>query len=100
MQPPVDYHRNYGHGRGLQTAHHHTLGVRKAYRRRGLGQAMLLHTFRALQQQGIPATYLFVDAANKTGATRLYQRVGMREELEITHYEIELRPGRELAVVD
>ncbi len=78
----------------------HTLGVRKAYRRRGLGQALLLHAFRALQQRGIPAVYLFVDAANKTGATRLYQRVGMRVELEITHYEIELRPGRELAVVD
>ncbi len=78
----------------------HTLGVRKAYRRRGLGQALLLHTFRALQQRGVPAAYLFVDAANKTGATHLYQRVGMRVELEITHYEIELRPGRELAVVD
>lgn len=78
----------------------HTLGVRKAYRRRGLGQALLLHTFRALQQRGVPAAYLFVDAANKTGATRLYQRVGMRVDLEITHYEIELRPGRELAVVD
>jgi mycothiol synthase len=78
----------------------HTLGVRKAYRRRGIGQALLLHTFRALQQQGVPAAYLFVDAANKTGATRLYQRVGMRVELEITYYELELRPGRELAVVD
>ncbi len=77
-----------------------TLGVRKAYRRRGLGQALLLHTFRALQQQGVPAAYLFVDAANKTGATRLYQRVGMGVELEITNYEIELRSGRELAVVD
>lgn len=76
------------------------LGVRKAYRRRGLGQALLLHTFRALQQRDVPAAYLFVDAANKTGATRLYQRVGMRVELEITYYEIELRPGRDLAVAD
>lgn len=77
-----------------------TLGVRKLYRRRGLGQALLLHAFRALQQRGVPAAHLFVDAANKTGATRLYQRVGMRVELEITHYELELRPGRDLAVAD
>lgn len=77
-----------------------TLGVRKAYRHRGLGQALLLHTFQALQQRGVKRVGLFVDAKNKTGATRLYQRVGMRVEQEIIHYEIELRPGRELAVMD
>jgi len=35
-----------------------------------------------------------------TGATRLYQRVGMRVPQEAAHGEIELRPGRELAVMD
>ncbi len=77
-----------------------TLGVRKAYRRRGLGQALLLHTFQALQQRGVKRVSLSVDAKNKTGATRFYQRVGMRVDQEIIHYEIELRPGRELAVMD
>jgi len=43
---------------------------------------------------------LGVDAKNKTGATRLYKRVGMHVNQEIVHYEIELRPGRELAVTD
>jgi len=77
-----------------------TLGVRKAYRRRGLGQALLLHTFRELQQREVPRVGLGVDAANKTGAIQLYQRVGMRVQHEYTAYELELRPGRELAVVD
>jgi len=77
-----------------------TLAVRKPYRRRGLGQALLLHAFRALQQRGVQRVGLDVDARNKTGATRLYQRVGMHVDQEVLHYEIELRPGRELAVVD
>jgi mycothiol synthase len=77
-----------------------TLFVRKAYRRQGLGQALLQHAFRALQERGVQRVGLSVDAKNKTGATRLYQRVGMRVEHEMLLYEIELRPGRELAVMD
>ena len=38
---------------------------------------LLLHTFQALQQRGVKRVGLFVDAKNKTGATRLYQRVGI-----------------------
>jgi mycothiol synthase len=77
-----------------------TLGVRRAYRRQGLGQALLLHAFHALQERGIARVGLAVDATSKTGAMRLYQRVGMRVQLEVTLYELELRPGRELAVAD
>jgi mycothiol synthase len=76
------------------------LGVRKPYRRHGLGQALLQQAFRALQERGVTQVSLTVDSENKTGATRLYQRVGMRVDREIVHYEIELRPGRELAVMD
>ena len=77
-----------------------TLAVRKPYRRRGLGQALLQYAFRALQDRGVTRIGLDVDAKNKTGATRLYQRVGMHIDREILHYELELRPGRELAVTD
>ncbi len=77
-----------------------TLGVRRAYRRQGLGQALLLHTFRALQERGVARVGLTVDATSKTGAMRLFQRVGMRVQQEVMLYERELRPGRELAVVD
>jgi mycothiol synthase len=77
-----------------------SLAVRKPYRRRGLGQALLLKAFRALQQRGVSKVGLTVDSENRTGATRLYERVGMHVDLENLSYEIELRPGRELAVMD
>jgi len=76
------------------------LAIRKPYRRRGLGQALLLTAFRALQARGVKRVGLSVDSENRSGATRLYERVGMQVELEMLSYEIELRPGRELAVID
>ncbi|MEJ7566935.1 MAG: GNAT family N-acetyltransferase [Gaiellaceae bacterium] len=54
------------------------LGVRPAWRRRGLGEALLLHGFRALRARGFTRVGLGVDAENTTGAVRLYERVGMR----------------------
>lgn len=77
-----------------------TLGVLKPYRHKGLGQALLQRAFQALERSGVRKVGLGVDAKNKTGATRLYERVGMRPDQETVHYEIELRPGRELAVVE
>jgi len=77
-----------------------TLAVLKPFRRRGLGQALLQQSFQALQERGVQRVGLDVDAKNNTGANRLYQRVGMHVDQEIMHYEIELRPGRELAVVE
>lgn len=77
-----------------------TLAVRKAYRQRGLGQALLHHAFRTLQERGVMHVGLGVDAKNRTGATRLYERVGMHVDQENVIYEIELRAGRELAVTD
>lgn len=77
-----------------------TIAVRKAYRRRGLGLALLQHAFRALQERDVRRAGLTVDAQNKTGATRLYERAGMHVDRELRLYEIELRAGRELAVVD
>ena len=54
------------------------LGVRPAWRRRGLGEALLRHGFRALRARGFTRVGLGVDAENTTGAVRLYERVGMR----------------------
>ena len=39
---------------------------------------------------------LGVNANNPTGATRLYQKVGMHAASEHVTYEKELRPGRDL----
>lgn len=55
-----------------------TLGVRRAWRRRGLGEALLRRSFAALYARGLRKVRLSVDAENPTGATRLYERAGMR----------------------
>jgi ribosomal protein S18 acetylase RimI-like enzyme len=54
------------------------LGTRPAYRRRGLGELLLRHSFRELYARGARRVGLGVDAESPTGATRLYERVGMR----------------------
>ena len=54
-----------------------TLGVRRAWRRRGLGEALLRRSFKALHGRGLRKVRLSVDAENPTGATRLYERAGM-----------------------
>jgi ribosomal protein S18 acetylase RimI-like enzyme len=55
-----------------------TLGVRPAWRRRGLGLALLYESFRRFAERGETLAALGVDSENPTGATRLYERAGMR----------------------
>ena len=72
-----------------------TLGVRRAWRKRGLGEALLLHSFNEFYQRGMKTIGLGVDAENPTGATRLYKKAGMYVAAEYIFYEKELRAGRE-----
>jgi len=65
-------------------------GVRRAWRRRGLGLALLRHSFVELWDRGARDVGLGVDAASPTGATRLYERAGMRVLKQFTTYEKEL----------
>jgi ribosomal protein S18 acetylase RimI-like enzyme len=65
---PVDPHAGYVS----------LLGVRRAWRRRGLGEALLLASFDAFRRRGLTRGTLGVDASSVTGATRLYERAGMR----------------------
>jgi mycothiol synthase len=58
------------------------LGVRRAWRGCGYGRALLLHTFREFRRRGLTRATLGVDAANPTGATHLYESVGMHVEQE------------------
>jgi mycothiol synthase len=67
------------------------LGVRRPWRRRGLGRALLLHTFGEFHRRGVRRITLGVDSENPTGATRLYESVGMQVELEHTVFEKPLR---------
>lgn len=52
--------------------------VRAPWRGRGVGLVLLHAVFRELHLRGAHVVRLFVDAANVTGATRLYERAGMR----------------------
>ncbi len=67
------------------------LGVRKPWRRRGLGKALLLHAFREFRNRGFERATLGVDAENPTGATRLYESVGMKVESMFVTFEKELQ---------
>jgi mycothiol synthase len=55
-----------------------TLGVRKEMRGRGIAKSLLLNAFDDYRRRGRSAVQLGVDAQNATGATRLYEGLGMR----------------------
>jgi mycothiol synthase len=63
------------------------LGVRRPWRRRGLGEALLRHSFVELWKRGFHRVALGVDAASPTGATRLYERAGMTVVRRLDFYE-------------
>ena len=63
------------------------LGVRRPWRRRGLGRALLLHAFAVLREHGFRRAGLGVDADSPTGAHTLYASAGMREEARFHVYE-------------
>ena len=63
------------------------LGVRRPWRRRGLGRALLLHAFGEFRRRGFSAAGLGVDATSLTGANRLYEGVGMRVAARFDIYE-------------
>jgi mycothiol synthase len=66
------------------------LGVRKPWRKRGLGLALLRHAFGEFHRRGKRRVALGVDAENPTGATRLYERAGMQVAFEAVTYGKEL----------
>jgi mycothiol synthase len=63
------------------------IGVRRAWRGRGLGRALLLHTFAEFYRRGMTRVSLGVNAENPTGATKLYESVGMTREVEQVVFE-------------
>ena len=67
------------------------LGVRPTWRRHGLGEALLWQAFHDLYRLGRRRVGLGVDAENTTGATRLYERIGMHVVWRDDAYEKVLR---------
>jgi mycothiol synthase len=70
-----------------------TVAVRRPWRRKGLGIALMRRTFGEFYRRGTTTIGLGVDSANLTGATRLYERAGMYVAGEFAMYEKELRAG-------
>jgi mycothiol synthase len=68
------------------------LGVRRAWRRRGLGMALLLRSFEDFRSRGRHQICLGVDSDNAYRATRLYERAGMVVGQEHEFWEREIRP--------
>jgi mycothiol synthase len=56
------------------------IGVRPTWRGKGLAKALLQRTFLEFWRRGLRRVSLDVDAQNPTGATHLYEGVGMRVE--------------------
>lgn len=54
------------------------IAVAAAWRRRGLGTALLLHCFAVFASRGAPSLDLKVDSHNPSGAVRLYEQLGFR----------------------
>ncbi len=67
------------------------LGVRRPWRRRGLGRALLLQSFAEFRARGKRGVGLGVDGLNPTGAVRLYEQAGMRVARRFDQYRKPLR---------
>jgi mycothiol synthase len=70
----------------------HVLAVRRPWRRRGLGSALLRWSLGALHERGLASAVLSVDAENTTGAVGLYERAGLRVTSRFEHWEKPLTP--------
>ncbi|HEY77214.1 MAG TPA: GNAT family N-acetyltransferase [Thermoflexia bacterium] len=56
----------------------HDLSVRRPWRGRGLGRALLVRSLAMFRDRGMAEVTLNVDTENPTGALRLYESVGFR----------------------
>ena len=64
--------------------------MRREFRRRGLGDALLRRGFRALYDHGRQRIGLGVDAENPTGALGLYERAGMTKIRQTDNWTLDL----------
>lgn len=66
------------------------LGVKRPWRGRGLGEALLLRSFDEFRRRGMETVGLGVDSESLTGAARLYKRAGMEIARQSVLYRKEL----------
>ena len=67
-----------------------SLGVRKPWRRRGLGKALLARALAQMPELGVAETKLNVDSENPSEAFRLYRALGFEELCAMPVYRKDL----------
>ena len=71
-----------------------SLSVLPAYRRRGVGAALLRRAFARYAEKGRRSVGLGVDLTNPTAPLSLYRSVGLRETQWTDMYELAVPAGR------
>ena len=74
-----------------QMAYTNVLGVRRNWRKHGLGSALLKRSFALFQERGFKRASLGVDASSLTNAVALYERAGMHVQERTLAYRKMLR---------
>ncbi len=72
----------YGRKRGYTE----TIFVRRPWRKQGLAQALIAHSFAALKEAGMEEAALGMDADNISGALHLYRKMGFQENKRFITY--------------
>jgi mycothiol synthase len=67
-----------------------TLAVRRPFRRRGLGTALLVRGLRLMQAAGMESVALGADSENLTGAVRIYERLGFQVRRRYVAYRLDI----------
>lgn len=75
------------------------VGVRRPWRRHGLGLTLLHTAFGEFYRRGEHVVELCVDAGSPTGAPHLYPRAGMHVSQRISLYRKQLRPGKDYSTL-
>lgn len=89
----IDENENRAFGR--RRGYTEQIFTRRAWRGRGIASALIGRNLRILRERGMTEAGLSVDTENPTGALRLYERHGFREESRMVTYRLEARPPRE-----
>lgn len=80
-----------------KVAYVEALAVLPSARGKGNAKALLHHAFGVFWRRGRKSVALGVDATSLTGATQLYERVGMHKDQEWGTWRLILREGRDIS---
>jgi GNAT superfamily N-acetyltransferase len=77
---------------GIRDGYTDQLAVAQSHRGRGIARALLLESMRRFATSGMEAATLGVDAANPSGALRLYESLGYQQASSTCAYGLVLPP--------